>query len=224
MEPVAGNMGCIPPTEGFLEGLAALCDEHGCLLVFDEVITGFRVDYGGAQERYGVTPDLTCLGKIVGGGLPAAAFGGRADLMDQIAPEGPVYQAGTLSGNPLAMAAGAAALRELKQRGTYRQLEAKSRRLSDGLAALAAERGIPLSTCAVGGMFGFFFHPGPVHNFDHARKANADRFRAFFHGMLERGVYLAPSPFESGFVSTAHSDRHLDQTLSAAREAMADLP
>jgi glutamate-1-semialdehyde 2,1-aminomutase len=221
VEPVAGNMGCIPPAEGFLEGLAALCDEHGSLLIFDEVITGFRVGYGGAQKRYGVRPDLTCLGKVMGGGLPAAAFGGRADLMAQIAPEGPVFHAGTLSGNPLAMAAGAATLRELRRRGTYKRLEEKARRLSEGLAQIAAEARIPFYTTAVGAMFGFFFHPGPVENFDHARKANADRFRVFFHGMLERGVYLAPSPFESAFVSTAHSDRDLDRTLDAARESMA---
>jgi glutamate-1-semialdehyde 2,1-aminomutase len=221
VEPVAGNMGCIPPAEGFLEGLARICDEHGSLLVFDEVITGFRVGYSGAQGRYGVRPDLTCLGKIVGGGLPAAAFGGRADLMSQIAPEGPVFHAGTLSGNPLAMAAGTATLRELRRRGTYRRLEAKAKALRDGFAAIAADLGIPLYTTAVGAMFGFFFHPGPVENFDHARKANAERFRVFFHAMLERGVYLAPSPFESAFVSTAHSDRDLSRTLDAVRESMA---
>ncbi len=221
VEPIAGNMGCIPPVDGFLEGLARLCDEHGSLLVFDEVMTGFRVGYSGAQGRYGVRPDITCLGKVVGGGLPAAAFGGRADLMSQIAPEGPIFHAGTLSGNPLAMAAGAATLRELRRRGTYPRLEAKAKALSDGLAEIAAEAGIPFSATAVGGMFGFFFHPGPVRNFDDARKANAERFRTFFHAMLERGVYLAPSPFEAGFVSTAHSDRDLRQTLDAARESMA---
>ncbi len=220
VEPVAGNMGCIPPAPGFLDGLARLCDEHGSLLLFDEVITGFRVGYGGAQKRYGVIPDLTCLGKVVGGGLPAAAFGGRADLMEQIAPEGPVFHAGTLSGNPLAMAAGLATLRELKRRGTYARLEAKAKTLAEGLADIAGETGVPFTTVSVGAMFGFFFHPGPVQNFDHARKANPDRFRTFFHAMLERGVYLAPSPFESGFVSTAHSDRDLARTLDAARESM----
>ena len=223
VEPVAGNMGCIPPEDGFLQGLERLCDEHGTLLIFDEVMTGFRVDYGGAQKRFGIRPDLTCLGKVVGGGLPAAAFGGRADLMSQVAPEGPVFHAGTLSGNPLAMAAGLATLRELKKRGVYRALERRASQITKGLAGLAAERGLPFSTAVVGGMFGFFFHAGPVRNFDDARKAAGDRFTRFFHGMLERGVYLAPSPFEAAFVSTAHSDRDVALTLEAARESMAEL-
>ena len=220
VEPVAGNMSCIPPAPDFLEGLSRLCDEHGTLLVFDEVMTGFRVGYRGAQGRYGVRPDLTCLGKIVGGGLPAAAFGGRADLMDQIAPEGPIFHAGTLSGNPLAMAAGLATLRELKKPGTYARLEESAETLARGLQEAADEAGVEFCTAAVGGMFGFFFHPGPVRNFDHARKAHAERFRSFFHAMLEAGVYLAPSPFEAGFVSLAHRSRELDQTLEAARKAM----
>jgi len=219
VEPVAGNMGCVPPEPGFLEGLATLCDEHGVLLVFDEVMTGFRVGWGGAQGRYRVRPDLTILGKVVGGGLPAAAFGGRRDLLSQLAPEGPVYQAGTLSGNPLAMAAGLAALRALRRPGVYAALEAKSRRLADGLARVAAEEGVELTTAAVGGMFGFFFHPGPVRDFGDARKANAERFRRFFHAMLEQGIYLAPSPFEAGFVTTAHGDAEIDETLEAARRA-----
>ena len=219
VEPVAGNMGCVVPEPGFLEGLRALCDRHGALLIFDEVMTGFRVAFGGAQARYGVRPDLTCLGKVVGGGLPAAAYGGRRDLMAWIAPEGPVYQAGTLSGNPLAMAAGLATLERLRAPGTYDALEARSRAVALGFAALAAEAGVELATAAVGGMFGFFFHPGPVRNFDEAKKSHAGRFRRFFGAMLERGVYLAPSPYEAGFVSLAHGRRELERTLDAARRA-----
>jgi glutamate-1-semialdehyde 2,1-aminomutase len=182
-------------------------------------MTGFRVAFGGAQARYGVRPDLTCLGKVVGGGLPAAAYGGRRERMAQIAPDGPVYQAGTLSGNPLAMAAGLATLERLRAPGTYDALEARSRAVSGGFAALAAEAGVELSTAAVGGMFGFFFHPGPVRNFDEARKSNAARFRRFFGAMLEGGVYLAPSAYEAGFVSLAHGRRELERTLEAARRA-----
>lgn len=219
VEPVAGNMGCVLPEAGFLEGLRALCDRHGALLVLDEVMTGFRVAFGGAQARYGVRPDLTCLGKVVGGGLPAAAYGGRRELMGWIAPEGPVYQAGTLSGNPLAMAAGLATLERLRAPGTYDALEARSRAVAEGFALLAAEAGVELATAAVGGMFGFFFHPGPVRNFDDAKKANAGRFRRFFAAMLERGVYLAPSAYEAGFVSLAHGRRELERTLDAARRA-----
>ena len=220
VEPVAGNMGCVPPEPGFLEGLAALAREHGALLIFDEVMTGFRVAYGGAQRRYGIKPDLTILGKIVGGGLPAAAYGGRGDLMGQIAPEGPVYQAGTLSGNPLAMAAGLETLRQLRAPGVYEELEARARTLADGLAAAAGEAGVELSTAAVGGMFGFFFHPGPVRNFADARKADAARFRTFFHAMLDAGVYLAPSAYEAGFVSLAHRPADVAATLAAARKAL----
>ena len=220
VEPVAGNMGCVPPLPGFLEGLRALCDRCGALLIFDEVMTGFRVAWGGAQRRYGVTPDLTCLGKVVGGGLPAAAYGGRADLMRQVAPEGPVYQAGTLSGNPLAMAAGLATLERLRRPGTYTTLERTARTLVDGLAKAAEEAGVPLSTAAVGGMFGFFFHPGPVQDFAAARASHAERFRRFFSSMLEQGVYLAPSPFEAGFVSLAHRPADVEATLEAARMAM----
>jgi glutamate-1-semialdehyde 2,1-aminomutase len=219
-EPVAGNMGCIPPVPGFLEGLRALCDRHGALLVFDEVMTGFRVAWGGAQQRYGVTPDLTCLGKILGGGLPAAAYGGRRDLMQQIAPEGPVYQAGTLSGNPLAMAAGVATLRELRREGTYERLEKLSGRLVEGLLSLACDVDLEFTACSVGGMFGFFFHPGPVRSYGEATKANEQRFRAFFASMLDDGIYLAPSPFEAGFVSLAHRPSDIDATLEAARRAL----
>jgi glutamate-1-semialdehyde 2,1-aminomutase len=220
VEPVAGNMGCIPPEPGFLEGLRSLATEHGALLVFDEVMTGFRVAWGGAQERYGVRPDLTVLGKIIGGGLPAAAYGGRRDLMQQIAPEGSVYQAGTLSGNPLAMAAGIATLRELRKSGTYEALEARARTLADGLAEAASDSGVELTTSAVGGMFGFFFHPGPVRSFEEAKKSNAERFRVFFHSMLDAGVYLAPSAYEAGFVSLAHRPADVAATLAAARKAM----
>jgi glutamate-1-semialdehyde 2,1-aminomutase len=220
VEPVAGNMGCVPPEPGFLPGLRELCTRHGALLVFDEVMTGFRVAWGGAQRRYRVKPDLTCLGKVVGGGLPAAAYGGRRELMSQVAPEGPVYQAGTLSGNPLAVAAGLATLQELEKPGVYEGLEQRSRRLAEGLAALAREIGVELSTAHVGGMFGFFFHPGPVRSFDDARKAHAGRFRKFFAAMLAEGIYLAPSPYEAGFVSTAHRPADLGRTLEAAARAL----
>jgi glutamate-1-semialdehyde 2,1-aminomutase len=223
VEPVAGNMGCVPPVPGFLEGLRELCDRHGALLVFDEVMTGFRVAWGGAQLRYGVSPDLTCLGKVVGGGFPAAAYGGRRELMRWIAPEGPVYQAGTLSGNPLAVAAGLATLRRLSEPGGYEQLEALSLRLTRGLAERAAAAGVELTTAAVGGMFGFFFHPGPVERYGDAKKADAARFRSFFHGMLDRGIYLAPSAFEAGFVSLAHGEAEIDATLAAASEVLAEL-
>ena len=219
VEPVAGNMGCVPPAPGFLAGLRTLCDRHGALLIFDEVMTGFRVAWGGAQLLYGVTPDLSCLGKVVGGGLPAAAYGGRRALMSQMAPSGPVYQAGTLSGNPLAVAAGLETLRRLAKRGAYEKLAATARALSEGLAARAADAGIPLTTSAVGGMFGFFFHPGPVANFDDAKKSDLPRFKVFFHAMLARGIYLAPSAFEAGFVSLAHGPREIRATLAAAAVA-----
>ena len=219
VEPVAGNMGCVPPVPGFLEGLRSLCDQHGTLLIFDEVMTGFRVAWGGAQVRYDIRPDLTILGKVVGGGLPAAAYGGRADLMAQIAPDGPIYQAGTLSGNPLAMAAGLETLRRLRDPRSYVELEARSRTLAEGLAERAAAAGVELTTAAAGGMFGFFFHPGPVRNFADARKADAERFRAFFHAMLDAGIYLPPSPFEACFVSLAHRPIDVAETLAAAERA-----
>jgi glutamate-1-semialdehyde 2,1-aminomutase len=221
VEPVAGNMGLVLPEPGFLAGLRDLCTRAGALLIFDEVMTGFRVARGGAQERFGVTPDLTCLGKVVGGGLPAAAYGGPAALLDRMAPDGPVYQAGTLSGNPLAMAAGCATLDRLARPRVYAQLESTSRSLADGLAAAAAEAGVPFSASAIGGMFGFFFHPGPVLSFADAKKADAAAFRRFFAAMLDAGVYLAPSAFEAGFVSLSHRPRDLAATLVAAREAFA---
>jgi len=220
VEPVAGNMGLVLPEPGFLPGLRELCDRHGALLVFDEVMTGFRVARGGAQERFGVTPDLTCLGKVVGGGLPAAAFGGPAALLDRMAPEGSVYQAGTLSGNPLAMAAGCVVLDRLAQAGVYERLESRSRALAEGLAEAAVEAGVPLTASAIGGMFGFFFHSGPVRGFGDAKKADAEAFRRFFAAMLDAGIYLAPSPFEAGFVSLAHRPADIDATLAAARRAL----
>jgi glutamate-1-semialdehyde 2,1-aminomutase len=220
VEPVAGNMGLVLPRPGFLEGLRALCDRYQALLIFDEVITGFRVAWGGAQERLGVTPDLTCLGKIVGGGLPAAAYGGRRELMQQLAPAGLVYQAGTLSGNPLAMAAGLETLRRLARAGTYQKLEARSQALADGLRERAEAAGIEFTAHAIGGLFGFFFHPGPVENFADASRADAKRFNHFFAAMLEEGIYLAPSPFECGFVSLAHRRRDVEATLEAAGRAL----
>ena len=223
VEPVAGNMGLVPPREGFLEGLRELCDRNGTLLVFDEVMTGFRVAWRGAQGLYGVQPDLTCLGKVVGGGLPAAAYGGPRELMERMAPVGPVYQAGTLSGNPLAVAAGLETLRRLQRPGTYRRLAESGERLAEGLSEAAAEAGVELHATSVGGMFGFFFHPGPVEDFDTARKADERRFCDFFASMLRQGVYLAPSPYEAGFVSLAHRPADIEDTLEAARNSFRKL-
>jgi glutamate-1-semialdehyde 2,1-aminomutase len=220
VEPVAGNMGCVPPQPGFLQTLRRLCDEHGALLIFDEVMTGFRVAAGGAQRLYDVKPDLTCLGKVVGGGMPAAAYGGRSDLMRRVAPAGDIYQAGTLSGNPLAMAAGLATLELLGKPGAYEQLGARAAALATGFRELAGEVGVPLSATSVGGMWGFYFHPGPVTNFSEAKQANEARFKRFFKAMLEGGVYLAPSPYEAGFVSLAHRPSDIDQTLETARKAL----
>ena len=220
VEPVAGNMGCIPPLAGFLAGLREVCDEHGALLIFDEVMTGFRVARGGAQRLYRVRPDLTCLGKVVGGGLPAAAYGGRRDLMARVAPEGDVYQAGTLSGNPLAVAAGLETLARLEEPGVYEKLAARSAQLSEGLVEIAEQAGVPFSACSVGGMFGFFFHPGPVRSYADSQQSHDGRFRKFFASMLEQGIYLAPSRFEAGFVSLAHRPGDIAQTLEAARVAM----
>ena len=224
VEPIAGNMNMVPPVPGFLESLRDACSEAGALLVFDEVMTGFRVAKGGAQAVFGVEPDLTTLGKIVGGGMPAAAFGGRADIMASIAPDGPVYQAGTLSGNPVAMAAGLATLEQIDRPGFYESLTASTKRLTDGLAAAAADTGISVSTENQGGMFGLIFtNDGPVRSFAQVAAADVERFKRFFHGMLDHGVYLAPSAFEAGFVSAAHSDADIDATIAAARKVFATL-
>lgn len=224
VEPVAGNMNMVPPVPGFLEALRSRCSASGALLIFDEVMTGFRVAKGGAQDVFGVRPDLTTLGKILGGGLPAAAFGGSADVMASIAPDGPVYQAGTLSGNPLAMAAGLATLNELAAPGFYASLAASTERLLDGLSKSAEKHGVAVQTCSLGGMFGFVFAAeGPIRSFDQVTGANIGQFRAFFHGMLETGVYLAPSAFEAGFVSAAHGDAEIEKTLQAADTVLATL-
>lgn len=220
VEPVAGNMNCIPPQPGFLEGLREVCDQHGSVLIFDEVMTGFRVAPGGAQQHYGVTPDLTCLGKVIGGGMPVGAFGGKRDIMDHIAPTGPVYQAGTLSGNPVAMAAGLAALTELQDHSLYTLMQQRVQTLMDGFKHAAAEAGVPLTVNHVGGMFGFFFTDAEqVTSFAEATQCNMAQFKAFYHEMLKRGVYLAPSAFEAGFMSMVHSESDIEETIQAARQA-----
>ncbi len=218
IEPVAGNMGLVAPVEGYLQALRKLCDQHGVLLIFDEVMTGFRVAYGGAQELYGIKPDLSCFGKIIGGGLPVGAYGGRRDLMSQIAPQGPIYQAGTLSGNPLAMAAGLATLKELRQPGFYEKLDQASDRLLRGLAQAAQQAGLPVATARVGSMLGLFFASHPVHSFADAKRSNLGRFSKYYQQMLDRGVYLAPSQFEAFFVSAAHDPNAIDATIQAAGE------
>jgi glutamate-1-semialdehyde 2,1-aminomutase len=224
VEPVAGNMNCIPPAPGFLEGLRALCDQYGAVLIFDEVMTGFRVALGGAQAYYNIKPDLTTLGKIIGGGMPVGAFGGRRDIMQHIAPLGGVYQAGTLSGNPIAMAAGLAALTEIRKPGVYDVLTAKTTQLIEGLAAVAKEVGIPLATTQVGGMFGVFFSKeAQITNYQQATQCDIAAFKRFFHLMLEQGVYLAPSAYEAGFLSIAHSDDDLAYTIAAAKKAFIQL-
>ena len=224
VEPIAGNMNMVPPVAGFHETLRKLCTNAGAVLIFDEVMTGFRVAKGGAQSLLGITPDLTTLGKIVGGGMPAAAFGGRADIMASIAPDGPVYQAGTLSGNPVAMAAGLATLNEIDAPGFYEALTEKTSQLVDGVAAAAAAADIGLATECEGGMFGMVFTDAPsVRSFDQVAAADVERFRKFFHGMLQEGVYLAPSAFEAGFVSAAHGDAEIQQTIDAARRVFATL-
>ena len=223
VEPVAGNMNCVPPAAGFLEGLRTLCDRHGALLVFDEVMTGFRVHPRSATGLYGVRPDLITLGKIIGGGLPVGAFGGRRDLMQQLAPLGPVYQAGTLSGNPLAMAAGLAMLRALGDDAIYARLERTTARLLEGLRGLAAEAGIPFTTTQVGSMFGIYFGAGPIQGYADVGRCDLPAFNRFFHAMLDRGVYLAPSAYEAGFVSAAHGEAELAHTFAAARESFAIL-
>jgi glutamate-1-semialdehyde 2,1-aminomutase len=224
VEPVAGNMNCIPPVPGFLEALREQCTQHGAVLIFDEVMTGFRVAKGGAQALYGVRPDLTTLGKIVGGGMPVGAFGGRREIMEHIAPLGPVYQAGTLSGNPVAMAAGLATLSGLEAPGFHAKLGRATDRLVAGLTEAAAGAGIPLATNHVCGMFGFFFTgAGRVNSYAEATGCDVERFKRFFHGMLAEGVYFAPSAFEAGFISAAHTDADIDATIAAAGRVFARL-
>ena len=223
LEPVAGNMGMVVPDLDFLKGLRNLCDVHGSLLVFDEVMTGFRVDYGGAQEIFGIIPDMTIFGKVIGGGLPVGAYGGRQDVMLMVAPAGPVYQAGTLSGNPLAVAAGRKTLEILQAPDTYAELSQKSNWLIDEMQQSAGQNGIPLQTNVMGGMFGFFFAEKPVRNYQDAAESDQDRFRKFFMGMLKEGIYLAPSAFESGFISMAHTEEDLEKTAAACRKVMATL-
>ena len=221
VEPVAGNMGLLLPAPGFLEGLRQVTLEHGALLIFDEVMTGFRVAPGGAQALFGVTPDLTCLGKVIGGGLPVGAYGGPAEIMRHVAPAGTMYQAGTLSGNPLAMAAGIATLSRLRQPGTYEHLTSSAKTLSVGIGSAAQQAGVPLQSTSVGSMWGFFFSGEPVTDYASAKKADTTLYARFFHEMLARGVYLAPSQFEAAFVSTQHGEAEIDFTLKAARDALA---
>ena len=224
VEPVAGNMNCIPPVPGYLEGLRSACDEHGCLLIFDEVMTGFRVALQGAQGLFGVTPDLSTFGKVIGGGMPVGAFGGKSEYMEQVAPSGPVYQAGTLSGNPVAMAAGLANLALITREGFFDDLEIKTMRLVDGIQLAADQAGVPFRTTRVGGMFGLFFTDAEqVINFAEAGQCNVDAFKSFYHAMLDRGVYLAPSAYEAGFISSAHTQEHIDATIAAARESFSVL-
>jgi glutamate-1-semialdehyde 2,1-aminomutase len=220
VEPVAGNMGVVPPKEGFLRGLRDLCTRDGALLIFDEVITGFRVGPGGAQELYGIKPDLTCLGKIIGGGLPAAAFGGPRAIMEYLAPVGGVYQAGTLSGNPLAVAAGLATLKILKRDNPYPQLERKAAALANGMNEILTRKSIPHTVNRVGSMLSLFFHPGPVTSYEEALQADKEAFRHFFGKMLDNGVYLAPSPFEAWFVSASHTDDDIERTLEAVQKSV----
>jgi len=219
VEPVIGNAGLIPPLPGYLAGLRALCDRHGILLIFDEVMTGFRVALGGAQQLYGVTPDLTTLGKVIGGGLPVGAFGGRREIMELLAPLGPVYQAGTLSGNPLAMAAGKAALNALCQLNPFAKLTEMGARFAEGLVSKAQAAGVPVVATNVGSMVGFFFSASPVRNFSQAKLCDVTRFKSFFHAMLAEGIYLAPSAFEAGFIGILHDEAVIDQTLMSAERA-----
>ena len=224
VEPVAGNMNCIPPVPGFLDSLREACTRAGALLIIDEVMTGFRVARGGAQALYGIHPDLTILGKVIGGGMPVGAFGGRADVMAHLAPDGPVYQAGTLSGNPITMTAGLATLNELSRPGFFEELSGKTEKLTSGLRRTAADAGIALTTNHMGGMFGFFFSSEPaISRFSQVMECNRDHFKKFFHGMLDRGIYLAPSPFEAGFMSMAHGDEEIEATLAAARTVFGEI-
>ncbi len=220
IEPVAGNMNCIPPRDGYLSGLRELCDQHGVLLIFDEVMTGFRVALGGAQALYGIKPDLSTFGKVIGGGMPVGAFGGKRQYMELVAPAGPVYQAGTLSGNPVAMAAGLATLDQIVVPGFYESLTEKTRMLTEGIQAEADHAGIAFTTTSVGGMFGLYFSEAKeIINFEQSGAVDLERFKVFFHAMLDRGVYLAPSAYEAGFISSAHSEEQITATINAAREA-----
>ncbi|MBU2864240.1 glutamate-1-semialdehyde 2,1-aminomutase [Reinekea marina] len=224
VEPVAGNMNCIPPREGFLEALRSVCDESGAILIFDEVMCGFRVALGGAQAHYGVKADLTTLGKVIGGGMPVAAFGGRADIMDSLAPTGPVYQAGTLSGNPVAMAAGLAVLDEISKPGVYEQLTERTTALVSGITNAAKDAGIAMTSNQVGSMFGLFFtDQTSVSSFAETSKCDSNAFNTFFHGMLEEGVYLAPSSYEAGFMSLSHSEQDIDDTVAAATRVLSKM-
>jgi glutamate-1-semialdehyde 2,1-aminomutase len=223
LEPVVGNAGFIVPDAGFLEGLRLITQEYGALLVFDEVMTGFRISYGGAQQRFGVTPDLTTMGKVIGGGLPVGAYGGRKEIMSMVAPAGPMYQAGTLSGNPLAMTAGIKTLELLQKPGAYEYLDKITKRLADGLLQIASETGHAACGGNISGMFGLFFCEGPVHNFEDAKHSDVTKFGRFHRGMLEQGIYLAPSQFEAGFTSLAHTEEDIDRTLAAARLVMSQI-
>jgi glutamate-1-semialdehyde 2,1-aminomutase len=223
LEPVVGNAGFITPDAGFLEGLRLITQSHGALLVFDEVMTGFRIAYGGAQQRFGITPDLTTMGKVIGGGLPVGAYGGRKDIMSMVAPAGPMYQAGTLSGNPLAMTAGIKTLELLQKPGTYEYLDKTTKRLADGLVQIARETGHEACGGNISAMFGLFFYAGPVHNFEDAKHSDVTKFGRFHRGMLEQGIYLAPSQFEAGFTSLAHTEDDIDRTLAAARIVMSQI-
>ena len=223
LEPVAGNMGLVLPNEGFLQGVRDLCSTTGILLIFDEVMTGFRVALGGAQERFGITPDLSTYSKVIGGGLPVGAFGGRADLMAQLAPSGPVYQAGTLSGNPLAMTAGLATVRHLRDTDPYDRLEALGSRWVAGMKQATADAGVAATISHCGSMLGMYFHPGPVTNYSQVQGADTALFQRYFRGMLDAGIYLAPSAFEAGFISTTHTEQLIDQTTAAAAKVLKDV-
>ncbi len=223
LEPVVGNIGCVLPKRGFLSGLRKLTKEYGIVLIFDEVMTGFRVAFGGAQERYRIKPDMTCLGKVIGGGLPVGAYGGRAEIMEMVAPEGPVYQAGTLSGNPLAMTAGIETLKIISRKGTYERLERKAVLLEEGLRDAAKRAGVKTRFYRAGTMFCTYFNDGKVYDYETAKKSDTEMFARFFRGMLQRGVNIAPSQFEAGFISLAHTERDIEKTVGAAYEAMKDL-
>ena len=223
VEPVAGNMGVVPPGEDFLPTLRSLTQTHGILLIFDEVITGFRVHYGGAQALYRVAPDLTCLGKIIGGGLPVGAYGGKREIMRMVAPEGPVYQAGTLSGNPLAVTAGIETLTRLRARGFYENLDQRAAELAKGLGTAAKKAGVPLTQTRVGSMLGAFFTKGPVVDYASAKQSNTQAYAKFFHNMLNKGVYFAPSQFEAAFLSTAHTSKDIEHTITSSQAAFKNL-